>query len=197
MWHLQLFFLAAMAVFLVSVGSISASRADDVQAVQEPRNACETLKDWGVMDMTGKMTQDGLAITKEPGPSKTVKPTLEWKLVREKNVYKALARPVVLTDLNLLEVDLWSKEGGVLAITFDDTDGASFHYPVELKPGEWNHVKITPPDFKLSDGSPVKKSSLDPKKITPGFAIVDMAPFLGAAGPNTFRFGSLNIQRKI
>lgn len=155
---------------------------------------CETLDGWGVIDITGKISQDELSVTRRKETFKTGSGALEWKSPGQKNLFKGLTTPVILANFKLLELDLWSKEKALLALSIDDRDGASFNCPIELKGGEWRHLKLTPTDFKLNDDSKVKKATLDPTKLTSGFALVYMDPFLGSSHPNTFRLDSLSLR---
>lgn len=120
---------------------------------------------------------------------------LQWTLRRKPSVFNALVRPVAMCNFQALDFDICSKVATPIVVPLTDQDGAKFHYLLNADGGRWRHVHLTPADFKLSEDSPVKKSFLDPSKLSANFSIADLGGVFGSTDANVIQLSGLYLQR--
>ncbi len=102
--------------------------------------SCDSTKGWAAFD-TAKGTPE---LFTENG-------AIELRFVRKSGGITLLLAPVVLTNLRMIEFDVWSQEKTAIVLGFDDRDRAKFHAAVELQAGKWKHVRLQASEFGLND----------------------------------------------
>jgi len=132
-----------------------------------------------------------------PGAAKTGKGALRFTYARRKERIDILTVNTSLAQFQLLELDVRATAPALFAISVEDLDGAKFHYACELRNQNWRHLALQPDDFKLSDDSKVKKEKLDPERLGPAFAMLDVSGiFQKTEGGNSLYLDNLAIKRK-
>lgn len=122
---------------------------------------------------------------------------LQWNLVRKKSVFNAIAKPCVMADFRCLDFDVLSESATTFVVPLEDEEGGKYHYSFTTEAGKWRHVHLTPADFKVSEDSPIKKSSIEASKLSNKFALADIGGVLGNEGLNVVQISGVSIERAV
>jgi hypothetical protein len=155
----------------------------------------DSIEAWALFNPAGGAPQGKLSVTRTPGTFRDGRGAVEYRYTRIPQQVELLGTAVLLTNLRTIETDVWSQVATTVVVGLEDRDGATFHWPVDLEPGKWRHVRIGPRDFRLNDDSKVKKSAVDPRRLGAGLAIADLGPLIGGRGPNVLRINALRVAR--
>jgi hypothetical protein len=99
-----------------------------------------------------------------------------------------------LAGFDKLSFHLWSRQHSIVAVALQDSDNATFHAPIPVEANAWKQVVLTPTDFVLNDDSPVKKTSLDPKKIVAPLRVLDLGKLVGNQQPNLVKLLAMQVE---
>ena len=173
-------FVAAVLLLLASALP-SAARADDVETLE-----CDSSAGWRLTDFRSENPPANFAMG-------TVEDSIAVQYERS-TLGGLLNADVLLTDMKELQLTMQSSTAIDAYVFVRDMDGASFLAPIKLGANSWETIKVKPGDFKLSQGSGVKKDSLDVARLGVGFGVLDAAPVAGGGqGANLLRIRTVGV----
>lgn len=181
-----------MKLLLVFTGLALASFSQDVMEDFDFFGCDEKTDGWYLLNISN-LPNTAITISSE---HKDGKGSLEFNYRRVKDKLPLLLNFALTTNLEAIEMDIWSKETTTLAVGLEDREKASFHQAINVGAGKWQHVVCKAGDFRQNDDSPVKKNKLDVKLLTAGFGLADAAPYFGSEGANVVRIDNLKVVRK-
>jgi hypothetical protein len=99
-----------------------------------------------------------------------------------------------LAGFDKLSFRVWSQQHSVLAVIVPDSDHATFHAPIPVESNAWKQVVLTPGDFVINDDSPVKKATLDPRKIVAPLQVLELGKLAGNQQPNLVKLLAMQVE---
>lgn len=171
-------------------------RCAEAEKISKQAISCDNTQGWAVVStQDGTMHNNQMNVTDRSGTFVEGAGALEWHVQRRQGAFEALVSTSTVTDLASVSFDIWSEKPATIWVGIEDRDRAKFHYATRIEAGRWTQLKLRPSDFLLNDDSPVKKQTMDPKRLGIGFGLVDVSGLLGTPGDNTLRVDRVFVER--
>ncbi|MGE0432618.1 MAG: hypothetical protein AB7K09_13420 [Planctomycetota bacterium] len=173
------FVLALLCLYLML--PVGVATADDIETI-----ACDSSAGWRLTDFRTESPPANFDMG-------TVEDSVAMQYARN-SLGGLMNTEALLTGMLELQLAVQSQVAIDAMVFVRDLDGAGFLAPIKVAAGSWETIRVKPADFKLSQGSAVKKDKLDPGRLGVGVGVLDAAPLSGGGqGTNLFRIRSIGI----
>ncbi len=199
-----------LACVLLLIGALRCARWEGVEA-GEPAGAavadgqvfdCDHSTPWwrvaDALDPTGAAPAGAaVQVTTKPAERRLGSGALRFSYDRRAGVVPVLFNGAAeLTQLKRLSFWIRSRTHAVVRLAITDRDGARFHWLQRLRAGSWTRVTIRPEDLQPNRDSPIKKTTVDPRRLGTGFGLFDIGGLRGRTGRNDLWIDDVRIDRR-